>query len=173
MTRTAHSVWLVPGDQTRDRLSTCIDALARRSGAAVFEPHVTLLGDIPGNSARSRDACLQRIKPQGSVVATVTGLVQTNAYFMSLFLDLALDPDLTDLRSDLAKAVGLDHPGTYRPHISLAYGMAQGALDGPELDEIERAFLGTQVALTKAVIVASGQNIPIPDWHSLHEISLE
>lgn len=172
MIQPAHSVWLVPGARTRDRLAQFVTRFSNRTGTAVFEPHMTLLGDIAGEAERSRDELRRCVTGQGAVMATVTGVGRTDTYFMSLFLDLSLCSDLTPLRRDLARALDMECPPEFRPHISLAYGMAQDQMGAPELSQLAEAFVGMQVDLIKAVIVASGQEIPIENWQPLYEIDL-
>ncbi|MBM4201153.1 MAG: hypothetical protein FJ189_07690, partial [Gammaproteobacteria bacterium] len=53
MTRTApvHYLWLLPEPASHHRLGRSIEDLTARIGAPPFEPHVTLLGSLPGDAS--------------------------------------------------------------------------------------------------------------------------
>ena len=45
----SYHLWLMPFGEAYPLLAATIAELSRRHGAPIFEPHVTLLGDLPGS----------------------------------------------------------------------------------------------------------------------------
>jgi len=63
-------------------------------------------------------------------------------------------------------------PAQYRPHISLAYGLEAQAVPNGLLEKLHKDFVGREVVLTHAVVVASAKGIPIEAWHRLVTLAL-
>ena len=167
-----HSVWLCPEADIAARLSTEIAKFANRSGTDVFEPHVTMLGDLTCAPQATVEACSHRLGTMDRIRAEVAGLTQTNAFYMSLFLDLHLTPDLAEHRMQIQREVGLVADSSFRPHLSLAYGLAPDALTHSDKRALQERFSGLQFDVTYVAIVASARGVPISDWHVLQRLPL-
>lgn len=168
-----HSVWLCPEREAAGRLREEIAKFAERSGTEVFEPHVTLLGDLTCAPQTTIDACRDRFGQAGQIRAEVTGLTQTNAFYMSLFIDVHLFPEVFQNRLDVLRDVGLVADPSFRPHLSLAYGLAPDALTQSDKRALQERFSGLEFDLTHMAIVASAKGVPISEWHVLHELPLK
>lgn len=167
-----HSVWLCPSPDVAAQLRREIDAFATRSGTDPFEPHVTLLGDLACAPQATLDAGTMFFDDIGAIGAEVSGLTRTSAFFISLFLDVQLDPRVFSCRSAMRSQLGLVADPSFRPHLSLAYGLAPDALTQAEKRVLQEKFSGVAFHLTTLAIVTSGKDVPISDWRILAELPL-
>jgi 2'-5' RNA ligase len=167
-----HSVWLCPEAEIAACLSTEIAKFADLSGTDVFEPHVTLLGDLTCAPQTTIDACSARLGGIEAARAEIAGLTQTNAFYMSLFLDVHLVPNLSEHRLQILRDVGLIANSGFRPHLSLAYGLSPQALTQSDKRALQERFSGLEFDLTHVTIVASARDVPISDWHVLQKLPL-
>ncbi len=164
-----HSIWLCPEPTAAQPLRTQIAALTGISGTPVFEPHVTLLGDLATSPESCLRICREVFAQTGSVKARVTNVSQTESFFMALFLDLRLAPDLTDVRRRLEQSFGCPSLA-YRPHLSLAYGIGPQPVD--RLEKLADEYTGRDILLDRVAIVASSRHLPMEQWRVLHELPL-
>ncbi len=127
------SLWLVPRDAARERLSELIAGLAARLGTRPFPPHLTLLPGIEGRA-------------EGAVVATARSLADRlrpltirlesvearDEPFRCLIALAAADGPLRAAHEAAAAAFGREPDPAFLPHVSLVYGSlapeAKGAL---------------------------------------------
>ena len=138
----------------------------------MFEPHVTLLGDLACTPQTTLDVCRTHFGKTGPIAAEVSGLTQTNAFYMSLFFDILLPPSIQTKRSGVLRDVGLVMDASFRPHLSLAYGLPPEALPKSDKRALQEKFSGIEFHLTSLAIVASGQDVPIKEWTTLEELPL-
>lgn len=167
-----HSVWFCPETEIAARLSKEIAKFAGRSGSEIFEPHVTLLGDLTGPPQTTVDTCMARFRQMGPIRAEISGLTQTNAFYMSLFLDVHLVPDVFKHRIGIQRDVGLVPDRSFRPHLSLAYGLAPEDVTQSDKRALQECFSGLEFDLTHMAIVASARGVPISEWHVLQKLPL-
>jgi 2'-5' RNA ligase len=166
----SHSLWLCPEPAAEALLGGCIADLAAEGGMPAFAPHVTLLGDLQGPPGRTLEAC-RPLLPAQAVSASVTGIGRTGNFFMALFLDLALSPDLAGLREALAAHLGVV-TGPFRPHLSLAYGAPPAIADADLAARLALARTGSTMTLDRLCLVASARAVAIDDWRILDCLEL-
>lgn len=169
---TAHSVWLLPESQAAEQFSSEIARIAAVSEGTVFQPHVTLLGDLTGPVAQTENLCRSTVGDMPPIRATVTGVATLPNFFMSLFLDLELDPDLNEVRAQIAHAAALEPATVFRPHLSLAYGLDQEAAQSQKSILTDRWPNGTDFLINRVAIVNSAKHVPISDWKILSSFAL-
>lgn len=167
-----HSIWLCPDLSTASYFQSSIDDISRQQGTESFSPHVTLLGDIFAAPRRTEELCRRAFTQVPAVEVRTERLAMTDQFFMSLFIDLSLKPDMIELRHALAEALQLNIPKDFRPHLSLAYGLAGDARQS-HFEYIQPSVSpGRQFFLDTVVIAASSSRLPINQWKSLSEIKL-
>jgi 2'-5' RNA ligase len=167
-----HSIWLCPEADHFSLLRREIESLSHFSGTAPFDPHVTLIGDLSGAPERTVSACAAHLQHLGPIRAKVRDIAQTDAFFMALFLDLSLTPDLRAARDLLCRLLGAPPAGPFRPHLSLAYGASQSVADAGSLRKLHASYEGAEVPLTRIVVAASSRGLPIAEWRSLKTLEL-
>ncbi|MFK7745233.1 MAG: 2'-5' RNA ligase family protein [Roseobacter sp.] len=165
-----HSIWLCTQGPLYDQMAADIGRLASAINTDTFAPHVTLLGDLTGSPADTFAACRRVFGAATSIKARVTGIAQTEDFFMSLFLDLDDGGSLRVAREQIAKDLSVKIPEQFRPHISLAYGHT--ALDPQGVCQLNDRYTGQEITLQSVAVVASAKEIPIAQWHILSSMIL-
>lgn len=168
-----HSVWLRPESHVAESLRADIRTLCSLYDGPAFEPHVTLVGDVIGDAHKTLTECTRVFSGSKAIPATITGVVSTEAYFMSLFLELDVPSDLISVRQKAIKQLDLPPPAPFRPHISMAYGFNQQDASAHHIEKLKAKYVGSTLVLTSLAIVASSTETPIENWEISSEFSFE
>ncbi len=116
-----YTLWLMPKDKNYQRFANLIKRLAREYNAPVFEPHVTLLGDIELPEAEMIKRTQQLVQGQKSFAVTSKQIDYEDFFFRALFVRAELTEPLQNLHN-LAKKIFEMNIFPYMPHLSLLYG---------------------------------------------------
>ncbi len=128
--------WLVPAASEHKFFSELIANLGDRFDAPVFEPHLTLHGNV---SERGRaERVLREIPMDASYALEIDGIYFSTKFTQTLFVRFRLSAELRKLRSALATALGLEDEAAFDPHLSLLY---------KEMAESEKAALAQEVKI--------------------------
>lgn len=113
--------WLLPAEPARSHLSALIEHFAARFDSAVFEPHLTVHGDLTLSleEAERHLAALAQGTPVLSL--PVIGVDGTPSYFKSFFLALGGHPALSQLTASIRANFAPDSRYCLQPHLSLLY----------------------------------------------------
>jgi 2'-5' RNA ligase len=167
----AVSVWLLARDDQQQELVRRVRELAPQHDGHVFEPHLTIQGDLalPDDAAR---ALLRELAVATAVQHWPVRAVESTAhYFRSLFLRLDAGPAFDAMRRHCAERSGTEAGLSPYPHVSLAYGPARG--DAPALRErLQREHAGQTLVFDRIVLARSGQAVAIEDWAVVAEEAL-
>ena len=116
-----YSIWYVPEAAASEPLQALIAALAQESDAPLFEPHITLLGQIDGAENR----LLEKVKVFAGLVSPFqvrfTQLGMQANYFRSLYLKVGPDNVLQRLHQQALAHFKVSVTTPYLPHLSLLY----------------------------------------------------
>lgn len=119
-----YALWLVPGGETYDELSTLITKLAKSHGAPVFEPHLTLLSGITSDDEdellRLTHLLATRVEPFEVKLAETRHM---DEYYRCLFLKAGPTDGLirANIEAKLIMAELIEAQEFY-PHLSILYG---------------------------------------------------
>jgi 2'-5' RNA ligase len=116
------SLWIVPEGEVRRRLASLIEALARRYGGPVFDPHVTLLAGLAGPAEDVVARAGRLVGGTKSFSLRFTGPEAGQSYFRGLYLRVEPNPELTALHLAAHDAFGRVDEPPFFPHLSLRYG---------------------------------------------------
>jgi len=121
MEGTGFSLWLVPEGSTHERYGEIISRLSGRYGTPGFEPHVTLLGGLPGPEDFVLEKCGDLARLVRPLTLRPVAADHGEAYFQCVFVEIELTPEL-----ETARERGLEllagHDVAFHPHVSLLYG---------------------------------------------------
>lgn len=116
------AVWLLPSTDDALRLTAIIDDLAARHGSPRFEPHLTVLGGLRLDPARTQ-AVMRRIADRTAPMElAIRGVRHSPVFFESVFLRIEDDRRLQALRGQLCVDLGHRPHRAPAPHVSLVYG---------------------------------------------------
>jgi 2'-5' RNA ligase len=173
----AHSIWLVPdrAGATFARLRGLIESLARRSDGDVFDPHVTLIGSLPGEPAdlaartRTLAASLARYELMlGSIVARP---LQQNRY-RRLFAEVEPTEAVRAANAAARAAFNAEGGDAYAPHLSLAYADALPAAFQTLKTEAARAGAAS-VRFEVDALELWRTTGPVADWRRVGSFPLQ
>jgi hypothetical protein len=162
-----HSVWLLAREDQQTALRERVRALAPRHDGHLFEPHVTLQGDLP----MALDAARALVDRLAAATPTlhwpVRAVEGTEHYFRSLYLRLDAGEGFERLRRDCVRSSGTEYGLSPYAHLSLAYGPTRG--DAPALREtLLREWSAEPLVLDRIALARSGKAVPIEQWELVH-----
>lgn len=122
MTSARYHLWLKPSGTVRDALAQTIRELALEFGGPIFEPHVTLLGNLIG----TEDEHIQRTRTAAANLCPIKIILSKPAcgaqYFQCVFMRAEPTPPLMNTNA-LVKQIFGKNGEPYMPHLSLLYGL--------------------------------------------------
>lgn len=149
-----------------------IERLAILQETPVFEPHLTLLGDLEGSIETTAQHCKAAFADVGPINARVADVARSDAHFMSLYLEVSLPSQIFDIRKSLSMKLSRDVSSNFLAHISLAYGPLPKDLDDEELRTQIDTLCHRRIIFDRATVVRSAKEIPIEDWAVHSDITL-
>jgi hypothetical protein len=115
------ALWLLPAAEDGARLRAQIQALSRRLGAPVFEPHVTIFGGVGGRRLEIEAVLARAARETPSFILSPARLAHSPAFFQCLVLEPADPEPVVALRRRLGPELGRRPEDAASPHLSLAY----------------------------------------------------
>ena len=117
-----HSLWFMPTGEAYHKLSGLIKTLAEDYHSPVFEPHVTLLGEV----RQSEDEILRRAAQLASGQQPFPIILRTvefqDFYFRALFVRAESRDPLQTFYNRAKEIFAMPDLPEYMPHVSLMYG---------------------------------------------------
>lgn len=163
-----YSLWIIPSPDTKKRLKKIIINLSKKYDGPVFEPHMTLLGNI--NSEESE--CVKNTKVLASQIKPFTvsfgDISFSTTYFQSVFLRIKSSAELMEVNLRAKKLFNLNN-NVFMPHISLLYGDHNMSI---RENISSRIHLPSNLSfkVNQIVVVLSTQNPS--EWKHLAEIGI-
>jgi 2'-5' RNA ligase len=168
-TTTGYSLWLMPSGKVRDFLFDKIKKISREYFTPIFEPHVTLLGEIILSEQEvmaKSTAMASGIHPFSIRFGSIDGHTD---YFRSLFARVEESPEILHANQAARGIFNRQKDPLYMPHISLLYGMISQDFKEDIIDQIGKSF-NLSFDVTSIHIVATiGE---VSDWKKIAEIPL-
>lgn len=117
-----YSLWLIPTGEIYGKFASLIKRLAEENNTPIFEPHVTLLGEI----IQSEEDIVRKIEElaldQKQFPLTLTRIDYQNFYFRALFVKAEINESLLSLHNQTKMIIDMQNISPYMPHLSLLYG---------------------------------------------------
>lgn len=159
-----YTLWLMPKGHAYQKFSGLIKRLARENQAPVFEPHVTLLGEIllPETEIIKRTERL--VAGQKPFAVTMEQIGYENYFFRTLFVRAKKTTALLDLH-ELAKKIFQMQALPYMPHLSILYGIFPVSTKEKIIKEIGRDQ-SVEFEVNSVVLMKGGE---IKDWKIIKE----
>jgi 2'-5' RNA ligase len=157
------SIWLLPAASDADVLRSIILELSARFGTPAFEPHLTLLGDLPASWGSYVPLLDDLAKACVSFSQPAEGIVLTDAYFRSFYAAFARSSELDALKRLCVTKAGGTAEG-FTPHVSLLYGQVAAHEKAEAAKDVEQRLRGKRIAFDRVVVTNSSDNVPINEW---------
>ncbi|MES0885278.1 hypothetical protein [Roseibium sp. SCP14] len=161
------SVWLTVDDKTRAMFREQVGKLAETARMPVFEPHITVVGDVDAELDVIVGNCEEVFCTPLNSAASVSGADGLDDPFMSLFLDVQLAQSVLERRDELYSRLMGSEPSTFRPHISLAYHFESQENRRSVVDTMAELFTGHAFGVARIEIWEADKVTPIERWQRL------
>ena len=166
---TLYTLWVVPPTDIQKQLQEIVDDLSTKFHGPTFEPHMTLLGDIPIEKEAMVAKSKELVKQLRSFPVSLGELSFSTTYFQSVFVRVNATAALMDANLKAKAVFGIANT-VFMPHISLLYGEQS-------MEERERAVLeakvpdGISFTVNKLVITPSRKDPN--EWEHIAELAFE
>lgn len=150
-----YSLWLQPESQVFERFANIIRDLAGQHGGPIFEPHVTLLGEVAAPDQPEKDVVEKTkaiVEGRKLVSVYLTEIDFQDYYFRTLYVLADRSPELLGLYDRALEVFGREF-SPYMPHLSLMYGDYTVELKKQIISEIGRQraeFVATGIHVIKS-----------------------
>ncbi len=126
-TASGYSLWLVPEGVVLEYLQGIILDLSMKYETPMFEPHVTLIGEMNcglGEASEYASQIARRLRP---FYVELGMPCRGDTYFKALFAEIKETPELMEANKIAQEVCGTKQ--AYKPHLSLLYSLLHGDLD--------------------------------------------
>lgn len=121
--RPVNYCWLIPEPLAAERFRRVIGSIGARFDAPAFPPHLTLIGNLRGNTTALSADARRLSKALVPFEVHPTGIQHSGQFFRCVFISVALDGPLARARDLADRLLGGARSGeAYLPHLSLLYG---------------------------------------------------
>ena len=159
----------MPKKEVYVKFATLIEDLSEKYGSKLFEPHVTVLGDIAGDEQDVIAKAHIAVTGHKPFEVNLTSAGYTNEFFRQLFVKAEKSEQLFKLHKDARKVYGMPSKDAYAPHLSLLYGEHPTATKEETIKEIGKDFGDTFMA-DAIYVVLSSKDVPIEEWNVVEGI---
>ncbi len=120
------SLWLLPDNRENAKYARIIEKLSLRTGLPPFEPHLTLFGRINANPEPLFDFFKYMADKQKRISAKIKKIKFGTSHWKSLYIDIEKNTSLEALQKQMITPISHLRDYLFDPHLSLAYGDADG-----------------------------------------------
>lgn len=130
-----YTLWLMPKGEIYNRFADLIKRLGEQYDDPIFEPHVTLLGEILKSEEETIKLTQELVAGQKPFPITLRQIDYQEHHFRTLFVKAEVTESLQDLHNRAKEIFEMDIP-PYMPHLSILYGNYQVGLKKKIISEI-------------------------------------
>lgn len=117
-----YSLWLIPDNQTFQKLNKLIVDLSTEHNTPRFEPHVTLLSGIIDDSATAIKKTKQLAKQFIPISAALTNIEYLEFFYKCLFFRTDDSHGIFEIREAAEEVFEHTQVNPFVPHVSFLYG---------------------------------------------------
>ncbi|MDE2912840.1 MAG: hypothetical protein OXL68_07945 [Paracoccaceae bacterium] len=167
------SIWLVPQEPEYSQLQLLIRRVAELTGGPVFEPHVTILADIPLTPSEVVVRSGRQFRSLAPLELVALRVESGTSYFKSLFMEIDPTFALSRVHSVACSLVSPGRvAGEFEPHVSLAYGTPTCAAN-PKVAKLVDRTIPMRLGFRNVSVVRASRFTPIAEWCSKEIIRLD
>jgi 2'-5' RNA ligase len=165
-----YHLWVKPHGAAYDVLSRTIHTLARQLDAPVFEPHVTVLGELEGTEEEHVMRGERLARQLAPFRIDLTGAQYGEEYFRSLYMLVEPAPPVMNAHAAAKRIFQRNPERPYMPHLSLLYGVCPPARRAEILSWL-RPGVKTSFEPESIVLIRAGST-STKDWEEIGEFAL-
>jgi 2'-5' RNA ligase len=156
-------LWLEPTGKTHELLATTIAHLSQEHGGPLFDPHVTLLGEIAGQEGTLIHKTEKLAHALSPFDLTLTVPAFQDQYFRCVFMRVEATSALLEAHTLARKVFHKEDAIPYLPHLSLLYGSYPRSLKEQIIGTVPTS-LSVQFTASAVTLFRVEGNSP-KDWH--------
>lgn len=160
-----YTLWLEPTGKTHELLATTIAHLSQEHGGPLFDPHVTLLGDMAGQEGKLLHKTEKLAHALSPFDLTLTIPAFQDQYFRCVFMRVEETVPLLDAHTLARKVFHKEDAPPYMPHLSLLYGTYPKSLKEQIIGTVSTS-LSVQFTASVVTLFRVEGNSP-KDWHKV------
>ena len=167
------SIWLVPKEPEYSQLRLLIRRVAELTGGPVFEPHVTILADIPLTPSEVVARSGRRFRNLAPLELVAHRVETGDSYFRSLFMEIDPTCALTRVHGVASSLLSsADGASKFEPHVSLAYGTVACAAN-PKVATLVDRIVPLHLGFRDISVVRASRFVPVAEWYCKEVIRFE
>ena len=166
-----HHLWLIPTGEPYEILSATIATLSRTYEAPLFEPHVTVLGNLPDSQAETVAEASHLAEQLRPYEIRLTMPECRDTYFQCLYLRVQETPPVMEAHAHARSIFHRQDDPPYLPHLSLLYGWYSVELKQQIIAALPSTLCTDFIVTTVHVI--RGEDDDPKTWTRLAEIPLK
>ena len=116
-----YSIWIIPPEPFYSKIEKTVNFLSKKYKGPVFEPHMTLLGNIEMPLSQLVQKTKKLAESTKPFVISSGPVSFSTTYFQSVLLRINSNAKLMQLNLNAKKLTGKEND-VFMPHISLLYG---------------------------------------------------
>lgn len=140
-----YSLWLMPQGNKYQLVSNVINDLAIKYNSPVFEPHVTLIGEVSGDEHEIVEKTEEFASHTAAFTIQLENIDIQDYFFRALFIKAKASRELLNLHKNAKQIFSMQNIPEYMPHVSLLYGNVS-------LEEKEKIIQSITVPFTEFTV---------------------
>lgn len=160
-----YTLWLMPKGRYYHRFADLIKRLAKEYGGPIFQPHVTLLGELSHLDKDVKKLTEKLVTGQKPFSITLRQIDYQEYHFRALFVKVDVTKPLVGLHEKAKELFGMQHIPPYMPHLSLLYGNYQPKLKEEIISTIGREQ-PAEFEVNSIHLIRGGQ---VENWQIVNE----
>lgn len=162
------TIWIIPQESLKKRLEDIVADLSKKFEGPIFEPHMTLLGDIEMERAEFMEKCRKFVSSIEPFPLELGEVSFSTTYFQSVFVRVRSTSPLMEANIKAKKTFGVEND-VFMPHISLLYGEHSMEMRDTASSSVE---LREGTPFTADTFVVTQASLEPSDWVHLEEMRL-
>jgi 2'-5' RNA ligase len=163
-----YSIWLIPPEPLYSQLKEVISELSNTYDSPLFEPHLTLVGNI-SKELNEIESYLENLALRIGKIELKIGTVSfSTTYFQSVLVRVDSAAELMQLNLDIKELFDLEN-NVFMPHMSLLYGNHSMAIREKVALEVK---IAPQSFVVDKFVVTPATSDP-KEWRHVAEIQFK
>lgn len=166
-----YSLWVAPQGDLYQKLKKLISDLSLRFNSPIFEPHVTLLGDLKMSEEEIINKTSQLAKIISPYKITLDFIDYTDNLYQSLVIRTVATKEVVDANKKARDLFNKHTDTLYVPHVSIIYVKEMDNSQKQQLiAEIGDQFKGQEFMAEGIQISEQTASGRIEDWKTIKEV---
>lgn len=161
-----YSLWIIPEDAVYEKYRSVINSLSLKFATPVFEPHITLCGQIEISKDEILKKTAELAKSVKPFPVLLSGFDMQTSYYRALYVTVEISQHIINTYEKTLKMFNIMKKPPYIPHLSLLYGNLPHNIKQTIVEDITGYDTASFTAGSVHVVSTSGN---IYEWCRVRE----